>query len=65
MGSLGQGHQGQMCQNRLSNNFENEFLFPTFVQMTNPVLQKICDKKNMLGGILFYKHLLFQLQLGV
>ena len=27
----GQGHRGIICQNRLSNNFENEFLLHTFV----------------------------------
>ena len=35
----------------------SSYIWATYFEVTNPVVQNICDKKN-LGGILFYKHLL-------
>ena len=50
-----------MCQNHLSNKFEKwistSYICATYFELTNPVVQNIHDKK-VLGGILFYKHLL-------
>ena len=52
----GQGHPGQMYQNRLSNNFRkwisSSYICATYFEQTNPVVQNICF------GIMFYKHLL-------
>ena len=52
-GSLGQRSPGQICQNGLSNNFKNEFLLHTFVQLIlNWLIQlyKTSVTKNTLGA---------------
>ena len=50
----------------LSNNFpkwiSSSYICATYFELTYPVVQNICDKKN-LGVIMFYEHLLFKLHL--
>ena len=38
--------------------FSTSYICATYFEPPNPVVQNICDK-NTLGGIMFYKHLLF------